>query len=53
MSKTDNKAAELAANFQVEELEPRLENAWAASDMGGTPATQVPASEGPCPDYDC
>lgn len=30
-------AAELAANFQVTELEPRLENAWA----GGADGSEV------------
>lgn len=42
MKNTTIKAAELAANFQVSELEPRLENLWS----GGRDDTSIEHAEG-------
>lgn len=46
MKSTPNTAADMAANFQVNELEPRLENAWS----GGRDTTAI---EHPCPAAGC
>lgn len=42
-------AAELAANFQVDELEPRLENSW-SSMSGDTTPSQPSCPSGQAPD---
>lgn len=44
MKNTNTPAAELAANFQVAELEPRLENAWS----GGSDGTEIEHAEPAC-----
>ena len=59
MNTSANNAASLAANFQVAELEPRLENVWMEPGLGvpglpgggdgptpepGTPETVTPAA---------
>ena len=55
MKNTNTTAAELAANFQVAELEPRLENSWSnmSGDTSGLgvpscPDGQAPDSNGQC-----
>lgn len=49
MNNTTNNAAELAAKFQVSELEPRLENAW--SGGATVPVTaEAPCGSGQAPD---
>ena len=48
MKNTNTTAAELAANFQVAELEPRLENSW---NLSGTPPDGAPlCPSGSAPD---
>lgn len=46
MNTSTNNSAVLAANFQVTELEPRLENGWASG-------YDEPKDEHPCPAAGC
>ena len=54
MKNTNAPAAELAANFQVSELEPRLENTWGIISIPGPEYPpmcgdgQMPDSNGQC-----